>query len=434
MTTEEPEDGKTKLGRFLGASADKIRAAVTHPNVVRTTQIANAALETLARIGQAKLGGPLGIVTAVLSTIDTVRSNLNIHQEDAFEKFLDDYPEELNQRSSMLGELLMRTKSFQSLKTKTVFESESDNRRIEQMVDDKGKVLFFVINGTSHKAAAYDGEKGGDSSQEYVERTIYVQEDFNYSVLSERIWSTMGSRFVKLIEVDGICSLMPVEEEDVPYLGVHSPQKFAEKVSKIKKHGLSFAALLLGPAGSGKTSFVRSYANHMDGKLFIVPPENLSETGDIQIFADLLRPDIVLFDDFSHSRNGQTEALALMTDLRRKYPEMVLIATANDIENVKPALLRPGRLGEILEFGAPSKEDKFTILIEYMKLYGVDSKLFDIPKLISQMKHKNFTADYVRFCAAQAVVFDQEELLDFIKRAQKFLERFDDENISPSDD
>jgi len=435
MTNKEP----TKFARFYKSATTKIRSAVTDPRVVRVTQMANSTLSVLSHIGQARLTGPTAIIGTVLGTIDTIRTNLHLDTPDAFDDFIQEYVWGVgsscvfDEKNSMIGELLMRTDSFKRLETETIFNQDGGSKRVEKVLDVQGKQLLFVVNGKANKASAQTDKP--DDGKEYVERAIFVEEGFDFSILSEAVWSAIGSKFVKLVMINHGIDLVAVEEEDFPYLGQHSPVDFANIIERYHARGISRAASLFGPPGSGKTTFVRAYARHTGGRLLIVPPETLANQGreEIEMFVNLLLPDSLLLDDLDSAYSGAASVMTMVVDLRRKYPKMVVFTTANDFKLIKWALLRPGRLGERLEFLAPSQKDKLLLLSKYMKHYQVDEKLYKLPLLVAQMKHAYFTHDYVRFIAEQAVVMEQAELMGCVKDTNTFLTE-NDESYSPSDD
>lgn len=431
---------RNKFQQFLEAAENKLADVLTHKVVVKTSRIASSVLEVASKLGQSEMKGPLAWAGAGLSAVDVVRGALDIRKKDLVQEYLDNETDDFLTKDSFLGDLLVQTGALQSLKYEVVVESTDYGRKLISIDDQNGKSLLLVVYEGSGKTSTMDEEgKSGPkkASTEAIEREINFEEGFDFSCLSLGVWDLYETKALKLVSMGWFAKLEPLPDLQTEYVGVHDPKKFAEEVEIYKKQKVSRSFLLHGSPGSGKTTFVRAYCNLIKGRLLVIPPDTLNRNvrDEVSIFLQLLRPDVLLVDDVDHAPKGLTASLTMFTDFRSKYPEMVLITTANDLSKVKPALLRPGRLGGMIEFKAPDDADKTALLDLYFKHYEVDPSALNIPQLVSKMQHPRFTADYVRYVAENAIMMNQERLEQCIDEINLFLEKSDewDEDFAPSD-
>lgn len=154
--------------------------------------------------------------------------------------------------------------------------------------------------------------------------------------------------------------------------------------------------LFYGEAGCGKTVFAQAIANEADIPLYIIKGTDLvNEQGQIEDRIDLLfnqinqfvslnGPCILFLDEvdfvLKNRKNGNlnhNETLALQSFLNRLDGEIPLkgvlvICNTNEINSLDKALLRPGRIGELIEFSAPDQK----VIIELVNLYSKKFKIF----------------------------------------------------------
>ena len=107
--------------------------------------------------------------------------------------------------------------------------------------------------------------------------------------------------------------------------------------------------------------------------------------------AYIMRPSIIFFDEIDglapvrSSRNDQIHSsivstlLALMDGLDNRG-EIIVIGATNRIENIDPALRRPGRFDRELRFSLPTRESRKAILGLHTKKWNppVDKDLVEI--------------------------------------------------------
>jgi hypothetical protein len=137
----------------------------------------------------------------------------------------------------------------------------------------------------------------------------------------------------------------------------------ADRCRAFQVHGRSRNILFYGPPGTGKTTLARSVARAIgDGHTLRIEAEALDSIGvsGVLAFVGLLRPRVLLFDDLDRCMSAVIELMHCM-ELTSRDASLIVIGTINAVEEVDPALLRPGRFDEVIEISEP--DDKHTARI-----------------------------------------------------------------------
>lgn len=176
-----------------------------------------------------------------------------------------------------------------------------------------------------------------------------------------------------------------------------------------KDFGLTYprGILLLGIPGTGKSLTAKAVGNlwhfpllRLDmGKIFggIVgeSEKNIREALNI---AEAIAPSILWIDEIekgmsgissSGSTDGGTTARVLgtfLTWLQEKTKPVFVVATANDISQLPPELLRKGRVDEIFFVDLPTENEREEIIKIHLKKKNRQPKNFDTQKLAQESK------------------------------------------------
>jgi hypothetical protein len=150
-------------------------------------------------------------------------------------------------------------------------------------------------------------------------------------------------------------------------------------VRSANARGKARSAILFGPPGTGKTTYVRKVAEYLGWPLVMLDPSDFAQEGlpliatvATRVFSELLELEdtVILFDEMEplmHSRAdsaGSFEQKFLTTSLLPKLQEladraacMFFVAT-NHLETVDAAAQRPGRFDFRLPIMPPSYDEK----------------------------------------------------------------------------
>lgn len=151
-----------------------------------------------------------------------------------------------------------------------------------------------------------------------------------------------------------------------------SVDKLARRFRAFSARGIGRNLLLYGPPGTGKTTMARRVARALgDGHTLRIEAGAIQKAGPSAVlaFVRLLRPRVVLFDDLDRCMDAVIELLHCL-ELADKSAATI-VGTINVIDDVDPALLRPGRFDEVIHMGEPSDTHRAAIIAHYAARFGV---------------------------------------------------------------
>jgi hypothetical protein len=133
--------------------------------------------------------------------------------------------------------------------------------------------------------------------------------------------------------------------------------------------------LLIGPPGTGKSHSAKACSQHLGFPLIIVEWGNFRSYGHLaeyrlkQLLALVDRIDRIIFylDDFDKGFAGDNDlsrrlAAMLLTWMQERTSNVLIIASANSLENLPPELTRCGRFDDIFKVDLPNAGERHQIL------------------------------------------------------------------------
>jgi hypothetical protein len=210
-----------------------------------------------------------------------------------------------------------------------------------------------------------------------------------------KIWTHSMYDWVQRGEVSGTIDNLFFSDELGQKL-VKSIEKFMSKQERFKKFDRIFKRtyLLQGPPGGGKSSLIRAVAKHFNRDLYVL---NMADPSVAEMIVDLVQkvpPNSVLaIEDLDrYFRNGEPVDTRFTTSMILNAFDGVLSAsnglvtfmTANHPENLPPALVRQGRVDEVVRVDGTVTPEQFqTAFCAVVDEEGVEpeSALYEIVRV-----------------------------------------------------
>jgi hypothetical protein len=158
--------------------------------------------------------------------------------------------------------------------------------------------------------------------------------------------------------------------------------------------------LLIGVQGCGKSLAAKAAAGALDLPLLRLDfgalydkyhgetERNLRESLRT---AETMSPCVLWLDEIEkglatgHDDSGTSRRVlgSLLTWMAESRSAVLLVATANDVEQLPPELIRKGRFDEIFFVDLPSPTHRADIFAIHLRKRGLDPEAFDVPKLVA---------------------------------------------------
>jgi hypothetical protein len=234
---------------------------------------------------------------------------------------------------------------------KVFLETLSDLRRM-QINDDQGyffnddrlSYLQFQVHST-HVTVTLIGDK-----EFLAEHKLNLAEKFEFVTNQiEWIYSNDGNS----IEIPLRHDRMPVKEM-YPFLGEQTLEEFYEGFMESSASIL----LLIGPPGTGKTTFIRGMLQHLAASAIVSYDAAVLEKD--YLFAQFIEGEksVMVLEDADMFLKSRKEGNTMMHKflnvgdglVTTKNKKMVFSTNLPSISDIDPALVRPGRCYDILKF------------------------------------------------------------------------------------
>lgn len=204
---------------------------------------------------------------------------------------------------------------------------------------------------------------------------------------------------------------------------VNWPLKFHERMKALNVSPTK-GILLYGPPGCSKTLLVKALATEAELNFLAVKGAELiskyvgdSEKAVRDVFrkARLASPSIIFFDEIdSIARRGNTDLNVLTTLLNEMdgfelLRDVFVVAATNKPQVIDPALMRPGRLDQVLYVSLPDFDARRDILQSWFDKSNVDAD----PTELANMTEGYSGAEIVAICQTagrSALRFDRRQI------------------------
>lgn len=215
-------------------------------------------------------------------------------------------------------------------------------------------------------------------------------------------------RKIQVIRETGLLDYIPPEQNTAQLGGFENLRKWLNRAragysDQAKSVGLTppKGILIVGIQGCGKSLAAKTIASQWQMPLLKLDTGKLydkyvgaSEKNFRQAvtLAEKLAPAVLWIDEIeksmgqssSDSDGGLSRRLfgSFLTWLQEKSEEVFVVATANDLSQLPPELLRKGRFDEIFFVDLPDPQERFTIFKIQMARHHQDPKRFDLRRLV----------------------------------------------------
>lgn len=215
-------------------------------------------------------------------------------------------------------------------------------------------------------------------------------------------------RKTQLIRAGGILDYLPLEDNRVEWGGFANLKQWLARAQV----GFSPAAkalnlsppkgiLIVGIQGCGKSLAAKAIAREWKMPLLKLDAGRLYDkyVGESEknfrkaiSLAESMSPAVLWIDEIEKSLGatgtdtdgGLSRRLfgSFLTWMQEKSQEVFVVATANDISQIPPELLRKGRFDEIFYVDLPDLQERGAILRIHLTLHKQDPRDFDLPTLL----------------------------------------------------
>lgn len=192
--------------------------------------------------------------------------------------------------------------------------------------------------------------------------------------------------------------------------------EYAAYLQRCLNAGVSRSVMLYGPPGTGKSTMARTLVENLNLRSFRIRVEDVSGLENSTLFEaiTIFQPEAIILDDFDRA-HAQAALLETLEFFKRHVK--LVIATANDKNNLDEALLRPGRFDELILVDRMDEAVIRHILGEYVDGYD-DVKDWPIA-FIQEYKQRRLFMDSTE--AANSIA----ELAKRVKRLDKYRDECD---------
>lgn len=273
--------------------------------------------------------------------------------------------------------------------------------------------ITLTIPGRSRKRMEKIVNFIKDSKKKSEKNTLNVYVNDSFGNLSQREVSKRKFETISLNE--GVAErIMKIANDFRPM------EKWYKEKGIPYKEGI----VLEGPPGTGKTSIIKGLASEMNRDLYLLNLNGLTDSAIESVLSDVRKNSIVAIEDidsFSASKkrikdSGEekdeevktlsTSGLLNALDGITSPEGIFIIATTNHISSLDPALIRSGRLGNIINIGFM---DKYAVT-NYLKMF------FDGEFTLPEIK------DDIRPCDMQQKVISGaslDQMIQYVKKDDK---------------
>jgi SpoVK/Ycf46/Vps4 family AAA+-type ATPase len=142
------------------------------------------------------------------------------------------------------------------------------------------------------------------------------------------------------------------------------------EITRFKNKNIQRSYMLVGPAGTGKSTFCLELSKRISGKIVKLDSNTFNNLDDSMTknLIENLECDFIIVDDIDRISYAQNTArfLYMLEYMKEFKTKPTLLVTVNNILELDKAVLRPGRFDDIIEFNYPTKNERKDFIAKYL--------------------------------------------------------------------
>lgn len=297
-----------------------------------------------------------------------------------------------------------------------------------QRVSEYNQIITARSKSTTLYFVSFD-------SGQTINAKFWHAKDVDFAGIVKHMWTIFNDRVHVELKKDNFEFSHVFESKD-PTFGEQANKMFNEFQDQHKRYvcdGIPRTYLLCGKPGVGKTAFAERLSRINSRTMRLAAASmTLLDFKSISFLVDIMKPSFLIIDDIDRNLDNDralSSLFVIFEAFKRKHPDVTIVMTVNDIKKLDAALLRPGRIDEIIDFEVPNNDERRIIIIGYMNTFGIKQEDIDITDLVKASE--GLTPAYLREIALQLRYKPVPKIVKIVKR---MLELSSDGDVEDDDD
>lgn len=236
---------------------------------------------------------------------------------------------------------------------------------IEYLFKVREKEIPIVAISTQETLAntkSFSG-KSSISREAFEDVFAFKKGDDPYSIINI-LFEKVSNKLHLFADNNGNIQISPVSHGyDQKHYLVDEPfiLDLETRIKKFKDKNMQRTIMLWGPPGTGKSLFVLTLADRTSGRVLKIDSsfiKQFNENKMLKHFCLKIEADLIVLDDVDHFITGLDQNqtfLYILESLKTIEHKTTVMMTVNDIKKLNAAILRPGRVDEIIQFKEPNE-------------------------------------------------------------------------------